>query len=142
MTNRAKVRMTTTFCLDIYFLVEVRFEEKIPCDIMLFFGIPLIFCCLVFQRDYCQAEKGKIILYTSSMTVVRETADKCKSIRHILQTHMVRYEERDLFMSNENQKELLERLGLSAINVPQVFADGVYIGVSRDKTTVASYSAL
>lgn len=82
------------------------------------------------QKDYRQAEKGKIILYTSSMTVVRDTADKCKAIRHILQTHMVRYEERDLFMSCENQKELLERLGASAIKVPQVFADGVHIGVS------------
>lgn len=64
------------------------------------------------------------------MTVVRPSADKCKAIRNILQTHMVRYEERDMFMSAENQKELKERLGQSAICVPQVFADGVHIGVS------------
>lgn len=81
-----------------------------------------------FARDYRQIEKGKIILYTTSMTVVRQTAEKCKSLRQILQTHMVRYEERDMFMSNENQKELRERLGQSAIQVPQVFADGVHIG--------------
>ncbi|KAL4229799.1 Glutaredoxin domain-containing cysteine-rich protein 1 [Mactra antiquata] len=81
-----------------------------------------------YSRNYRQTEKGKIIVYTTSMTVVRESADKCKSIRHILQTHMVRYEERDMFMSDENQKELRERLGQSAINIPHVFADGVYIG--------------
>ena len=69
-------------------------------------------------------------MYTTSMTVVRQTADKCKAVRTILQTHMVRYEERDMFMSAENQKELRERLGSSAICVPQVFADGVRIGVS------------
>ncbi|XP_045204605.1 glutaredoxin domain-containing cysteine-rich protein CG31559-like isoform X2 [Mercenaria mercenaria] len=80
------------------------------------------------QRNYRQEEKGKIIVYTTSMTVVREAADKCKAVRNMLQTHMVRYEERDMFMSAENQKELTERLGLSAIRVPQVFADGVYIG--------------
>ena len=91
----------------------------------------------ISQRDYCQTERGKIILYTSSMTVVRQTADRCKSIRHILQTHMVRYEERDMFMSNENQKELLERLEMNAISVPQVFADGVYIGVSINVTSTS-----
>ena len=70
-----------------------------------------------------------MIVYTTSMTVVRESADKCKAVRNILQTHMVRYEEKDLFMSAENQKELLDRLGTSAIVVPQVFADGIHIGV-------------
>ena len=63
------------------------------------------------------------------MTVVRESADKCKAVRNILQTHMVRYEEKDLFMSAENQKELMDRLGTSAIELPQVFADGIHIGV-------------
>ena len=82
-----------------------------------------------FQRDYRTEEKGKVIVYTTSMTVVRKTADHCKAIRNILQTHMVRYEERDLFMSAENQRELTERLGQSAIVLPQVFADGVHIGV-------------
>ena len=70
-----------------------------------------------------------MILYTTSMTVVRESADKCKAVRNILQTHMVRYEEKDLFMSAENQKELMDRLGTSAIELPQVFADGIHIGV-------------
>ncbi|KAH3692278.1 glutaredoxin domain-containing cysteine-rich protein CG31559-like [Dreissena polymorpha] len=81
-----------------------------------------------FSRDYRTEEKGKVIVYTTSMTVVRKTADHCKAIRNILQTHMVRYEERDLFMSAENQRELTERLGQSAIVLPQVFADGVHIG--------------
>lgn len=81
-----------------------------------------------FARNYRQEEKGKIVVYTTSMTTVREAADRCKAVRHILQTHMVRYEEKDLFMSAENQKELRDRLGLSAIHVPQVFADGVHIG--------------
>lgn len=87
------------------------------------------FIC-IFQRNFRLKEKKKVIVYTTSMTVVRESADKCKAVRNMLQTHMVRYEEKDLFMSNENQKELLERLGTSAIEVPQVFADGIHIGVS------------
>ena len=44
---------------------------------------------------------------------------------------MVRYEERDICMSRENQRELIERLGVSEVDVPQVFADGQHIGVSE-----------
>ena len=67
------------------------------------------------------------------MTVVRETYERCKKTRHALQTHMVRYEERDLYMSQENQRQLAERMDRplgSEIEVPQVFIDGIHIGVS------------
>ena len=84
---------------------------------------------ILFQKNYRLLEKGKIIVFTTSMTVVRSISDHCTSIRKILQGHMVRYEEKDLFMSVENQKELLERLGQSAIDLPQVFADGIHLGV-------------
>jgi hypothetical protein len=43
---------------------------------------------------------------------------------------MVRYEEKDLFMSRENQKELMERLNTNEIVLPQVFADGACLGVN------------
>ena len=64
------------------------------------------------------------------MTVIRKTHERCKKVQKILQTHMVRYEERDLFMSKENQKELRERLDASDVTLPQVFADGAPLGVS------------
>ncbi|KAL3880804.1 hypothetical protein ACJMK2_033012 [Sinanodonta woodiana] len=79
-------------------------------------------------RNFRELEKGKVIVYTTTMTVVRETADRCNVIRKILQNHMIRYEERDLFMSKENQKELMERLGQNEIGVPQVFLDGIHVG--------------
>ena len=88
-----------------------------------------MFLLFSFQRNFRLTEKNKVVIYTTSMTVVRESADKCKAAKNILQTHMVRYEEKDLFMSSENQKELMERLGTSAIEVPQVFADGIHLGV-------------
>lgn len=80
------------------------------------------------QRNYAQLEKGKIVIYTSSMAIVRETYERCVLAKKILQTHMVRYEERDLFMSIENQRELRERLGVDQVLLPQVFADGVALG--------------
>ena len=66
------------------------------------------------------------------MKIVRSTAEKCERVRHILQTHMVRYDERDMFMSRENQRELMERFGVDVVDVPQVFADGKHLGVSGD----------
>jgi len=45
---------------------------------------------------------------------------------------MVRYDERDMFMSRENQRELMERFGVDVVDVPQVFADGKHLGVSSD----------
>ncbi|OWF45729.1 glutaredoxin domain-containing cysteine-rich protein CG12206-like [Mizuhopecten yessoensis] len=80
------------------------------------------------QRNYSQLEKGKIVIYTSSMAIVRETYERCILAKKILQTHMVRYEEKDLFMSVENQRELRERLGVNEVVLPQVFADGVVLG--------------
>ena len=48
----------------------------------------------------------------------------------ILKTHMVKYEIRDMFMSRDLQTELKERIGCETIEVPQLFIDGQYIGVS------------
>jgi len=71
------------------------------------------------------------VLYTTGVKVVRDTYDKCLRVKKILQTHMVRYDERDVSMSRDNHRQLAERLGLGFTNVelPQVFADGLHIGV-------------
>ncbi|KAK3719850.1 hypothetical protein RRG08_040151 [Elysia crispata] len=69
------------------------------------------------------------------MSVVRETSERCKSVRHLLQNHMVRYEERDLYMSREIQQELNYRLkqeGISELRLPHVFADGIHLGGSEE----------
>lgn len=79
-------------------------------------------------RNYKQLEKGKIVVFTTSMNIVRSTHERCKKVKKMLQTHMVRYEEKDLFMSKENQKELMERLSTNQIVLPQVFADGASLG--------------
>lgn len=54
----------------------------------------------------------------------------------MLQTHMVQYEDRDIFMSREIQKELMERLQTDRLDVPQVFADGQHLGVCDTALTV------
>ena len=70
------------------------------------------------------------MVYVTSMRIIRGTHDKCKKVKNILQYHMVEFEEKDVFMSRENQKDLMERLGVNVILVPHVFADGQSLGVS------------
>ncbi|XP_035682186.1 glutaredoxin domain-containing cysteine-rich protein 1-like isoform X2 [Branchiostoma floridae] len=81
------------------------------------------------QKSYSH-ERGRIIVYTTSMQVVRDTAEKCQKIRRILESHRVRFEERDVVMNLELQRELRARLGQTeeALTLPQVFIDGQPIG--------------
>lgn len=48
----------------------------------------------------------------------------------ILQNHRLRYELRDVSIDRQHHKELNERLSQEEAAVPQVFAGGVWLGVS------------
>ncbi|KAF7407441.1 hypothetical protein HZH66_001978 [Vespula vulgaris] len=77
---------------------------------------------------YKAKEEGKVVVYTTSSGIVRLTFYNCMKVKQILNTHMVKYEEKDLFRSAELQTELRDRIGCTAIQVPQLFVGGQYIG--------------
>ena len=81
-------------------------------------------------QNYKAKDTGKVVVYTTTMGIVRETYYRCVLVKQILRTHMVKYEERDMYMSTEAQTELKDRIGCTAIEVPQLFINGQYIGVS------------
>ena len=87
-----------------------------------------------FKRNYEEEEHQKIVIYTTSLVVVRLSFDKCKHVKKILQNYCVRYEERDLHKNKEYQRELKYRLNLKQIDVPHVFFNGKHIGVSLEFT--------
>ncbi len=68
------------------------------------------------------------MIYTTSLQVVRQAYDKCKRVKKILQSHCVKYEERDLYKKKEYQQELQFRLNLSQVDLPHIFFNGKYIG--------------
>lgn len=72
-----------------------------------------------------------MVLYSTSMGIVRETYAKCANVKQILRTLLVKFEERDIFMSSEYQQEIKERMQSMKIQVPQLFVDGQHIGVSK-----------
>lgn len=43
---------------------------------------------------------------------------------------MVKFEERDVFMSYTYQQDIRDRMQKDFIDVPQLFVDGQYVGVS------------
>lgn len=75
-----------------------------------------------------------MIVYTTSMGIVRKTFTDCANVKQILKTLLVKYEERDIFMSNIYQQELRDRLQCEEIQVPQLFVDGHYVGVSKSNS--------
>lgn len=82
------------------------------------------------SQNYKEKDGGRIVLYTTSMGIVRSTYAKCQAVKQILRTLMVKFEERDVFMSINHQQEIRERMQNDDIDVPQLFVDGQYIGVS------------
>lgn len=70
------------------------------------------------------------------MGIVRETYAKCANVKQILRTLLVKFEERDIFMSGEYQQEIKDRMQSMEIKVPQLFVDGQHIGVSARTISV------
>lgn len=94
------------------------------------FRIAFMFASSFLLQNYKERDAGKVVLYTTSMGVVRSTYTKCQTVKKILNTLMIKFEERDVFMSTVHQQEIRERMEGDEIDVPQLFIDGQYIGVS------------
>ncbi|XP_049547748.1 glutaredoxin domain-containing cysteine-rich protein CG31559-like [Anopheles darlingi] len=80
------------------------------------------------MKNYKDREIGKVVVYSTSMGIVRETYTKCMSVKQILRTLLIKFEEKDIFMSNEYQQEIRDRMQTDCVTVPQVFVDGQHFG--------------
>ena len=83
-----------------------------------------------FFQDFEEREQGQVVIYFTTLGVVRETWTRCVKIRQILRNLLIKVEEKDVFMCRENQIEVMERLNSLEVTLPQIFVDGHYIGVS------------
>ncbi|XP_011694073.1 PREDICTED: glutaredoxin domain-containing cysteine-rich protein CG31559-like [Wasmannia auropunctata] len=80
------------------------------------------------SKAYVEREKGRVVLYTTSLGIVRETFTNCMKMKQMLWTNMVKYDEADLFRDTELQTELKDRTDSEIVTLPQLFVDGQYIG--------------
>ncbi|XP_023943567.2 glutaredoxin domain-containing cysteine-rich protein CG31559 [Bicyclus anynana] len=79
-------------------------------------------------KSYKEKDAGKVVLYTTTMGVVRSTYQRCLLVKKVLRNLLVKYEERDVFMSTEYQDEIRDRMRSDQILVPQLFIDGQHVG--------------
>lgn len=86
--------------------------------------------CLCFQ-SYKEKDAGKVVVYTTTMGIIRDTYQACMKVKQILRTLLVKFEERDVFMSTEYQNEIRERMRCDQILIPQVYIDGQHCGVIK-----------
>ncbi|XP_077157295.1 glutaredoxin domain-containing cysteine-rich protein 1 [Paroedura picta] len=75
-------------------------------------------------------EYGRIIIYTTSLRVVRTTFERCELVRKIFQNHRVKFEEKNIALNGDYGKELDERCRRvgEAPSLPVVFIEGQYLG--------------
>lgn len=80
------------------------------------------------------AEKT-VVVYFTSLRVVRRTFEDCSAVRSILRAFRVSIDERDLSMDSRFMDELQKILGLSEkskLTLPRVFIGGRYIGGAEE----------
>lgn len=79
-------------------------------------------------KSYKEKDEGKVVIYSTTMGIVRSTYQRCVLVKKILRNLLVKYEERDVFMSIEYQDEIRDRMRSDQILVPQLFVDGQHVG--------------
>ncbi|BFF92955.1 glutaredoxin domain-containing cysteine-rich protein9 [Drosophila madeirensis] len=79
-------------------------------------------------KCYKEKDLGKVVLYTTSMGIIRDTYTKCANVKQILRTLLIKFEERDVFMSVEYQAEMRQRMQTAHVRVPQLYVEGQHIG--------------
>ncbi|XP_050370874.1 uncharacterized protein At5g39865 [Argentina anserina] len=77
------------------------------------------------------AEK-RIVVYFTSLRVVRRTFEDCNAVRSILRGFRVTLDERDLAMDQRFITELQQILGQRKLTLPRVFIGGRYIGGAEE----------
>uniref|UniRef100_A0A8D0GG65 Glutaredoxin and cysteine rich domain containing 1 n=1 Tax=Sphenodon punctatus TaxID=8508 RepID=A0A8D0GG65_SPHPU len=75
-------------------------------------------------------EYSRIVIYTTSLRVVRTTFERCELVRKIFQNHRVKFEEKNIALNSDYGKELDERCRRECEkpSLPVVFIDGHYLG--------------
>ncbi|MBA0764076.1 hypothetical protein Gotri_013448, partial [Gossypium trilobum] len=74
----------------------------------------------------------RVVVYFTSLQVVRSTFEDCKTVRSILHGFRVSIDERDLSMDSRFLNELRGILGQSNLTLPRVFIGGRYMGGAEE----------
>ncbi|KAJ1401170.1 Thioredoxin-like superfamily [Sesbania bispinosa] len=71
---------------------------------------------------------NRVVVYYTSLRVVRRTFDDCRAVRSILRGFRVTIDERDVSMDDRFRDELQGILSRRNVSLPRVFIGGIYVG--------------
>lgn len=76
----------------------------------------------------------RIVVYSTSLRIVRSTFEDCRTVQSILQGFRVSIDERDLSMDSRFLKELQQIFGggQTTLTLPRVFIGGRYVGGAEE----------
>ncbi|XP_058781887.1 uncharacterized protein At5g39865-like [Vicia villosa] len=77
-------------------------------------------------------DHGGIVVYYTSLRVIRRTFNDCRTVRSILKRFSAAIDERDVCVDERFRDELFEILGRRNVQLPCVFIGGEYIGGVED----------
>ncbi|GAU31059.1 hypothetical protein TSUD_214950 [Trifolium subterraneum] len=81
---------------------------------------------------YFPGTEQRVVIYFTSLRVVRSIFEDCKSTLAILRAFRVQLDERDVSMDSSFLYELHRIMGRTGLTLPRVFIDGKYIGGGED----------
>ncbi|XP_065846174.1 glutaredoxin domain-containing cysteine-rich protein 1-like [Oscarella lobularis] len=94
------------------------------------------------ERADADGRGGKIVVYMTSLSAVRETYQQCRVVLLTFRTHRVRVQQKDIMLHDEYHDELKERLGRDDVVVPQVFVNGHHVGGQTEVLALNEAGAL
>lgn len=65
-------------------------------------------------------QRGKVVVYITSMRAVRETFEQSQSVVQTLRAHQVAFVTKDVYLHPDYNQELRLRMGETKYMVPQV----------------------
>ncbi|KAF8079427.1 hypothetical protein N665_1028s0010 [Sinapis alba] len=72
--------------------------------------------------------ENSVVIYVTTLRGIRKTFEDCNAVRSILDSHEVRYLERDVSMHSVFKEEIRGIMGTKQVRVPAVFVKGRMIG--------------
>ncbi|XP_010534615.1 PREDICTED: uncharacterized protein At5g39865-like [Tarenaya hassleriana] len=85
-----------------------------------------------FAVEIPNADHRGVVLYFTSLRIVRKTFEECRSVRSMLRGFRIPIDERDLTMDSNFQDELQAIFGTKNVALPKVFIGGRYVGGAEE----------
>ena len=87
------------------------------------------------MSDKRTGKNGKVVLYVTSVQMVRSTRELCKQVLHVLRAYRVKCTVKDVYLHPAYSKELSERLGgAEDVTLPQVRGEMVILHFQAGNT--------